>query len=192
MSANHNTFGVFGSRAYRKARCAGLVVPALMLAGCLPGEVTTRDYSTFQTYQFEQTPGLGFCASKDLVFSAEITRAADGTMAFGHSVLVLAGPDPEQCEDGVAAQEGCLRPKPQPSRTLSSQEAEQVSATFADLDYYIGPDPICRQLAIDPCVIERHSWDADELSDYICGADRLGDDQRNDIRQLLSQLRNGI
>ncbi|WP_127748993.1 hypothetical protein [Parasedimentitalea marina] len=110
-------------------------------------------------------------------------------MAFVHSVLVFSGPDPEQCEDGVAAQEGCLRPKPQPSRTLSSQEASQVSAVFADVDFYKDPDPICREIAIDPCVIERHSWDADELSDYICGADRLGEDQRTDIRELLSSLR---
>ena len=191
MSANHNTFGVFGSRAFCKAKSAGWVVSAWMLAGCLPGEVTTRDYSTFQTYQFGQTPGLGFCASKDRVFSAEITRATDGTMTFDHSVLVLAGPDPEQCEDGVAAQEGCLRPKPQPTRTLSRQEADHVSSVFADVKYYKRPDSICRQLAIDPCVIERHSWDTEELSDYICGANRLNEDQGTDIRQLLSQLRDG-
>lgn len=168
-----------------------MVFFALTLAGCLPGDVTTRDYSTFQTYQFQQTPGLGFCADKNLVFSAKITREADGTMAFDHSLLVLAGPDPEQCEDGVAAQEGCLKPKPQPSRTLSNQEADQVRATFANVDFYKRPDPICRQIAIDPCVIERHSWDTHELSDFVCGADRLGEDQRADIRELLSSLRDG-
>jgi len=78
-------------------------------------------------------------------------------MAYGHSVLVLSDPDPEQCEDGVAAQEGCLRPKPQPSRTLNSQRASQVSADFADVDFYKKPETICRQLAIDPCVIDEHS-----------------------------------
>lgn len=189
MSATTKTIRRFATRSCRGARRLGLVFLTLTLAGCLPGFITTRDYSTFQTYQFQQTPGLGFCADKDRVFSAEITHETDGTMVFAHSILVLAGPNPEQCEDGVAAQEGCLRPKPQPTRTLSSQEANQVIAVFAEMKFYKRPDRMCRQLAIDPCVIERHSWDTEELSNFICGANRLNDEQGTDIRQLLSQLR---
>ena len=189
MSADTKTIERFATRLYCSAKRLGLVGVALTLAGCFPGSITTRDYSTFQSYQFQQTPALGFCADKDRVFSAEITREADGSMAFAHSVLVLAGPNPEQCENGVAAQEGCLRPKSQPTRTLSSQEADQVTAVFADVNFYKRPDSICRQLAVDPCVIERHSWDIEELSDYICGANRLNEEQGTDIRQLLSHLR---
>ena len=123
------------------------------------------------------------------MFSAEITKAADGTLEFAHSILMVAGPDPEQCDGGVAAEEGCLRPQAQAIRPLDKSETDQVNAVFAEVTYHRKPDQICRELAVDPCMIERHAWDARELSDYFCGADRLTDNQRTDIRKLLTGLR---
>jgi len=173
----------------RRTRTLGAAFLTLAVAGCFSGGLTSRDYSTFQTYRFEQTAGLGFCGDKDRVFSAEISRQPDGTMAFKHSVLALAGPDPEKCEDGVAAEGGCFRPKALPSRPLNSQETDRVSTIFADVDYHRSPDRICRQIAFDPCMIERHTWDTKALSDYICGNDRLSNEKSTEISKLLSDLR---
>ena len=84
-----------------------VLVCGITVAACLPGGETSKDFSAFQTYQFEQTPGLGFCADPDQVFSAQIIREADGGMSFAHTVLDLVGTDPEACGDDIAAQPGC-------------------------------------------------------------------------------------
>ncbi len=175
-----------------KAKTLSLLCLVLALTGCFPGGVTSRDYSTFQTYQFEQTYGLGFCADSENVFSAKITRGIDGAMEFSHSVLALVGPNPEKCEDGFPAEQGCFHPKSQPSRMLAQQEADRVSSVFADVNYHKQPDKICRQIAIDPCMIERHAWDDNALSNYVCGSDRLSEEQSTAIRTLLIDLRDGI
>ena len=175
----------------RRPRILGLCFLTLTLAGCLIGGLTLRDYSSFQSYQFKQTPGLGFCGDIDRVFSAEISRDADGAMTFAHSILTVAGRDPTQCDGGVAAEQGCLRATAQATRLLSQQEADRVAAVFSNVKFHKNPDPICRELAVDPCLIERHSWGDTELSDYICGADRIGDEQKAQLRNLLTDLRSG-
>ena len=84
-----------------------------------------------------------------------------------------------------------MRPEAVAPRTLSNKESELITDAFSDVNYHKRPDRICRQLAIDPCLIERHAWDAKELSDYVCGADRLSDGQRSEIRNLLANLQSG-
>ncbi len=180
-----------GTSLFRKTRNTALLAGASALGACFPSDLSTRDYSAFQSYQYEQSHGLGFCPDTDRVFAAEITRAPDGVMSFAHSVLVKTGPDPEDCADGVAVQAGCFAAHAKPSRVLSPQEAGNVEAAFADFQYHKDPDSICQELAVDPCVIEQHVWDGVAFNDYICGVNRVSDEQRASIRNLLSVLRDG-
>ena len=175
----------------RKFWLAWLFLGMWTLASCLANDLTSKDYSTFQTYRFEQTQGLGFCPYTDQVFSAEIVRAPGGEMSFAHSVLIKTGSDPESCTDGVALQAGCFEPQPQATRVLKEQETSLVEATFSKLSFHANPDSICDDLAVDPCVIEKHVWGADAYTDYICGVNRLPDDQIDNIRALLGALRDG-
>ena len=170
----------------------GLVIgiASLALTACFSGFLVNANYSGFTTYNFEQTPALGFCGNIETVFSAEIQRQSDGTMTFSHSTLQLDGPDPEQCEgeNAVAHFEGCFRPVVQPTRSLAPDEIDQIVTLFSEIKYNRKPDPVCRELAIDPCMIEKHSWDKDELRDYICGANRISKEHKTEIHKLLSYL----
>ena len=60
---------------------------------------------------------------------------------------------------------------------------------FADVTYNPQPDRRCRDMAIDPCLIERHAWDSDAFTSFICGSNRLAAPQRTLLRSLLSSLR---
>lgn len=175
----------------KTSRFLAIAAVSLSVSGCIFNTVATRDHANFENYTFRQTAGLGFCSNPDSVFSAEISRKADGSMTFAHTMLAPDGNDPSQCEDGVANDTACFRPKAQPDRTLNRQEAERVTSVFSSVDYFSRPDPLCRELAVDPCVIERHAWDGRELSDYFCGSDRLSDDQAREIRALLADLKAG-
>lgn len=168
---------------------AVILTPTIM--AFFSGDTVTRDYSKFEAYSFKQTHGLGFCGDPDRPYSANIVHLADGTLGFSHSVLVLAGTDPEQCEGGTATNEGCFRPEEQPQRQLSQIEADQVAAVFAQTTYHKSPDPICREYGIDPCMIERHAWDGEELSDYICASNRLSAEQDAKLQDLLIDLQSG-
>ena len=172
--------------------CGALAIALVLVATTLfSADNVTRDFSAFETYEFKQTHGLGFCSDPDRPHSAKITRNADGTMAFSHALLALAGTDPEQCDGGVATDDGCLRPNDQPPRQLSPQEADQVTAVFAQTTYHRRPDPLCREYGIDPCMIERHVWDGKELSDFLCGSDRLTGEHDTRMRDLLIDLKSG-
>ena len=191
MSERLNLCGALAARCPCTTRVLATALLALTLAGCFPGDLTSQDYSSFQTYSFRQAPGLGFCGDTDRVFSSQITRTDEGSMIFAASILVLAGPDPTDCEDGVAAQEGCFRPKVLPPRTLQATEASEVEAVFSKVNFHRNPMKICREIAVDPCLIDKHAWDGEELSDYVCGRDRLGEEQSTALRQLLSDLHTG-
>ncbi|OSQ51351.1 hypothetical protein [Marivita geojedonensis] len=173
------------------ASLTGALGAAVVVSGCVFDKLKTQDYAGFETYKFWQTPGLGFCSDPEQVFSAGLTRGLEGGMRFSHSNLVLVSDDPSQCDNGISGELGCYEPEAQPDRQLTRQEATRVSEVFAKVDYFKRPDPICKDLAIDPCVIERHAWDGDEYSDYLCGADRLSDDESSEIHKLLSDLKSG-
>lgn len=191
MSEKLNRRGALAARCPRWTRVLATALLALALAGCFPGDLTSQDYSSFQAYSFRQAPGLGFCGDTDRVFSSQITRTDEGAMMFASSILALAGPDPTDCEDGVAAQEGCFRSKVLPPRTLRAAEANKVEAIFSKISYHRNPEKICREIAFDPCLIDKHAWDGEELSDYLCGRDRLGEEQSIALRELLSDLHRG-
>jgi len=191
MPAKPKAYKSKATRFYFRVRILGLGFFALALAACLPVGSVTRDFSAFQTYQFRQTPALGFCVNTKQVYSAEIAQKADGAMIFSHSSLVVAGQNPEQCDDGFPAEEGCMKPKDQPTRTLNQEERDRVNSVFSSVSYYKKPDPICRELAIDPCRIETHSWDSKGLSDYFCGGNRISEEQGAIMQKLLADLQAG-
>jgi len=183
---------IAGSGVWRRARWAiGLMLVSGLSACFWSNSVTSRDLSGFETYTFGHRPGLGFCANPDALFSAQVTRAADGTMTLASEGLALAGPDPEDCEDGVPDQRGSFMPEPLGKRSLSGAEVADVTAVFTKVSFHKNPDPICRELGIDPCVIRTHVWDDLGLSDFICGSNRVSVDQAKALAGLLGRLASG-
>jgi hypothetical protein len=164
---------------------------AFTVTGCIPDKITSQNVSDFGVYTFKQTAALGFCANPELLFSANITRAQDGTMTFAHSTLERVGTDNSQCGDTFEGYDGCYAPKSKPTRTLSPKEALKVGAVFSEVSFFKRPDPICREVGIDPCNIERHTWDGSEKNNFICGADRLSVMQAQDLRNLFFDLQEG-
>jgi hypothetical protein len=180
-----------GNRIVSLAIVVIAIVSGRALATFFTGDIVTRDYSQFTTYEFKQTHGLGFCADTDRPHSAKITRGSDGTLAFTHAVLALAGTDPNNCDDGFAADEGCFHPVDRPERLLTQLETDRVAAVFAQTTYHKRPDQMCREYGIDPCMIERHNWDGAEISDFICANDRLSAEHDTKMRDLLIDLQGG-
>lgn len=89
-------------------------------------------------------------------FSAKISRTDEGTMILASSILALAGPDPTDCEDGVAAKEGCFRSEILPPKTLQASEVSEVEAVFEG-QFSPEPNENCRDIADDPCRIGKHA-----------------------------------
>ena len=162
----------------------------LSLTGCFPfGGTVSRDYTVFNTYTYKQTSGLGFCGSSDGVFAATIDRASDGTMTYAATVLRPNGKSNEACgDDEFPTETGCMVPQQQSPRTLSPTAADQVTTAFAQIAVERGPEAICRTIALDPCRIDRHTWDHNSHSDYVCSADRLAADQSQSLITLLNSL----
>lgn len=176
------------AKTLRLSPALALSASLALLTGCFPfnGPVS-KDYATFSRYTFAQTPGLGFCGDTTTVFAARIDRTDDGTMTYTATRLHPNGQSSEACDD-VPTEQGCMSPRDEAPRALTAAMASRVTAAFADVAVHPGPEKICRTIAIDPCRIDRHSWDDTTHSDYVCGADRLDTEQSRALLDLLTSL----
>lgn len=151
--------------------------------------LTRMDFSGFMQFAFSRTSGLGFCPPVNEVFSASIFVNADGSHLLNLSVL----------REGIAGLDTCIGTVVIPcatathleERTLTDDEVTAVAAAFSAVRVDDEADPICRTVAIDPCVIDKFAWDSFVVTDFECGVPRLRPDQADEIISLLEQLRSG-
>jgi hypothetical protein len=147
----------------------------------------------FTRFTFSQEPALGFCPPLDAVFAAEIALNASGEYVFTATVLELGDGFPPEpgCRDDipVAVKDSCAKETDLPPRTLSLEEAEVVTATFARVLERVEPepDPICP--GFDPCVIRVFTFDSWRFTDYVCDSPRLRREDADVLVDLLERLR---
>ena len=170
---------------------------AVVFLAC-PAGVVVEDHSGFRSFRFEQESGLGFCPETDSVSRATIERELDGELVFSAALFesmpaTAVGPaDPEtpdpDCLDGIGVEGDCWSEARLAPRRLSPAEVEQVGSAFAGLRVHPRPDRRCQKLAVDPCRIWSFRWDDERRTDFLCGSDRLPDDQAAALVALLDAL----
>lgn len=165
-----------------------LIAVLLFVAACDPNRLEHHDYSDFSSYEFSQGIGLSFCPDPSMAFTASIDKRSDEALYFGASVLRPTPTGDDDCPSALYADEGCMTVEALPPRRLNAAEVADVVAAFSALEILPEPDPQCKVLGIDPCRIDRHSWDSASHDDYVCSADRLPAAQSERLLSLLSGL----
>lgn len=173
--------------AYRETAEPVGIEPAFFFP---PGEEPelpfVSDFSVFTDFEFERQPAFGFCPPADAIFAARLTRSGDTSIDFSATILEEDEPGPG-CLEGLI-EDRCLRPVELPVRSLSPEEASRVTTAFASVVILPDPDPICEVLAIDPCYVNRLSWEDVFASEYPCSAPRVDGVQARELIDLLEGL----
>lgn len=153
--------------------------------------IDERDYSEFQEFEYVQNPALGFCAEFDKVFSARIQKEAGGQYLLEMSVLREGTVGVDNCLPGFISPKPvtCAVPVAEPPRRLSEEEVRRMRAAFSPVEVIPSRDPICRCVAIDPCVISEFRWDEDRVSAFQCSEPRMDFSEGQRIQAFLETLR---
>jgi Dockerin type I domain len=148
------------------------------------------DLSAFREFQFRRDPGLGFCPPlPHAVFAVSLRRVDVGRYELHPCVLEEGRVGIDNCLSGVFSVP-CAVVREQPGRILTEAEVRQVQQAFSRVSVFDVPDPICEDIAIDPCLINVARWDDFQVTDYVCtSSERLQAEQMAAIIALLERVR---
>ncbi len=171
-------------------RCsAALLLLYPLITGCPIGDVLTRqtrDFSDFVQFTFEQRPGLGFCPMEDSVFQAEIVVNEVGDFVFNASVLEQGQVDVDDCMEDLVLFGPCFVETPLEERILAPSEVVALREVFSRV-VINNQAGVCGFVFIDPCVLNRFTWDAFSVNDFLCADSYVSS---GPLLELLEQLRN--
>lgn len=123
-----------------------------------------EDFSGFTSFRYT-TQDFGFCNPSEYVASAEITRRADGELAFSYTALLLGDSALDDCV-GIYGPPDCLVEESAGPRVLSADEWSRVHAIFAEV-LFTGRDTNC-PAECDPCINSAFEWDEMRHVDDFC------------------------
>lgn len=168
-----------------------LALGLVFVAGCIPGgnDTAVKDLSDFESFQFAQTPALGFCPSLTDPLRAAINRSDNGEYVLSMSILELRASAEDVClervEQGLQVPLECTKETILDDRVLAADEISNILEVFSEITV-MGPAPVCFIAFIDPCRISEYSWDTFNVTDFLCSDTNIQDDS---ILSLLRELR---
>jgi cysteine-rich repeat protein len=159
------------------------------LTGCPRG--AAYDLRDFDDFSFQRESGLGDCWPIDTLYSASLTRSDATTVSFTARRLVAGDPNVDEClPDGNNAAP-CVAIRDLGTRLLSGEEIARVDAVLARVPIHDEPNPICRDVIYDACLINYFDWSEPFIpaQDYICSeSDRIDGDDAQAIIEVLDGL----
>jgi len=150
-------------------------------------DLEVTDLSVFRQFSFSRGPALGFCPPLDAVYSASIVVNPGGLLELSMSILREGLVDQDVCVGNLVVP--CATATQMEARTLTAAEAASVVAAFSQVAVDDNWDPVCDEMAIDPCIINQFSWDVFFATDFECSVPRLPPEQARTLISLLEGLR---
>lgn len=147
---------------------------------------TVEDFSGFTNFRYEQMPGLGFCPMAGELLNAEIIRNEEGDYTFSGNILdSISAPTPDCPADPDTG--ACVTSHAISARPLTDAEVAAMRSVFSAVTLSGEPEPICEQIAIDPCVVRTATWNIVSFTDFPCTTNRV---EIQPIVDLLAQFAN--
>lgn len=175
-----------GCRVLSMIVLSGMVL--LVGSGCV-GPHEKLDLADFDEFLFEQRSALGFCPKTGSILSAEISRTAESTFVVNFRLVEAFEYRDGDCPEGwVELDYECLSISTIPQRVLTEDELVLIDEVFRSVRVEKSAYFMCAGMFIDPCVINRYTWDEYTVGNFICGSKRVAVDQDDALQTLLEQL----
>lgn len=175
--------------ASRVALVLVLLVPPAGLASAAREAVVGADHlADFEEFRLVRQPARGFCPPLDAVFSATLRGEDKKSVLFELAALREGPAGGEDCLPGYVGPVSCAVVTPLPVRPLTEEEIQRVRQTFSSVIVHDQPDPICDEIILEPCLINRMRWDDFSVTDSICDGPRLANASSAAVLELLEEL----
>lgn len=168
-------------------------VAALRLAAGLPVETAcvsqVVDVSEFALFDFSHFLSFGYCPR--IGAPTRLILFDDGGALVRNATILVEGDvgDPDCLPDVMPVpQAACVKTMQLPQRTLTADESARVREALTAIRLEPQRNPDCGKIPIEPCLIQRYTWDAFAVTDFACGVPHLPPDQAASLDALIQSL----